>query len=250
MTDAGQAAAGSARVVAITGAGGGIGAALVRQFAEAGYRVAAIGRSGPKLEAAAAQHDAIAPYAADVADASDCLSAMAAVQADLGPVDVLIAGAAVYPKGYFLDQSPDDFNDVLRINVAGVANAIRPVLPGMLERNFGRIVVMGSLADMNPLPASLAYSVSKGALHTLVRAIAVEIDRGRYPNVLINEFSPGATRTAMSEFGHDPAEIYPMLRKLVECGPEGPQGQFFQEGRQIRIGESWKAALKRLILRK
>lgn len=187
---------------------------------------------------------------ADVADNAACSSAFAAAAKALGPVDGLVAAAAVYPKAFFLDQSAAHLEEVLRINVVGVANAVRAVLPGMMERNHGRVVVMGSLADLNPLPGSLAYSVSKGALHSLVRGIANEIDRDRYPDVLINEFNPGATRTAMSEHGNDPEAIFPALLPLIECGRDGPQGRFFQEGREIRLNESWKAALKRVVLRR
>jgi short-subunit dehydrogenase len=139
---------------------------------------------------------------------------------------------------------------MMRTNIEGVANSIRPVLPSMLARNCGRIVVMGSLADMNPFPGSMAYAVTKGALHALTRGVALEIDRDRYPNVLVNEFSPGATRTSMSDHGNRPEDIFPMLHRLVAFESGGPHGQFFQEWRQIRVGESWKGALKRLILRK
>lgn len=238
------------RVVAVTGAGGGIGRELVRQFAEDGYKVAAIGRAGDKLEAAAGQHDAISAFAADVVDADQCSAAMQAIADTLGPIEVLVAGAAIYPKGFFLDQPAQDFARTLRVNVEGVANTIRPVLPTMLERNYGRVVVIGSMADLAPLPGSLAYGVSKGALHPLVRGIAAEIDRDRYPDVLVNEFSPGATRTAMSEYGNDPKDIYRMLAPLVECGADGPHGRFFQEGREYRLAESWKGAIKRVLLRK
>lgn len=238
------------KTVAITGAAGGIGRELARSFAGRGYLVAALGRNAAALEDLAREHEAIQPFVADVADPAQCDRAIAEADQKLGPIGVLIAGAAIYPKGHFLDQPAAELAATLRINVEGVANSIRPVLTGMLQRNFGRIVVIGSLADMNPVPGSLGYSVSKGALHTLVRAIAREIDPVRYPDVLINEFSPGATRTAMSEYGNDPADIFAMLIRLVECGRDGPQGQFFQEWRQIRIGESWKAALKRAILRR
>ena len=236
--------------IAITGATGGIGSALARSFADAGYSVSAIGRDRSKLGALAAHNNRIAGIECDVSDGNACTKAFASAAERLGPVDALIAAAAVYPKAYFLDQKPDHLDDVLRINVVGVANSVREVLPSMLERNFGRVVVVGSLAGMKPLPGSLAYSVSKWTLHSLVRGIAGEIDRERYSNVLINEFSPGATKTAMSEYGNDPEDIVAWIRPLVECGPDGPQGQFFQEGRQIRIGESWKAAIKRIVLRR
>lgn len=237
------------RHIAITGATGGIGQALTRQFAETGWKVSAIGRNQAVL-AALAEHENVHGFAADVADGGACKSAFAEAAAISGPVDALIAGAAIYPKQHFLDQQPEHLAEVLRINVVGVANSVREVLPAMLQANFGRVVVMGSLADMNPLPGSLAYSVSKGALHTLVRGIAEEIDPDRYPNVLINEFSPGATRTAMSAAGNDPEDIYAMLLPLIECGNDGPNGRFFQEHSEIRIGESWKAAIKRVVLRR
>lgn len=238
------------RHVVITGATGGIGEQLCRQFAANGYDVSAMARDAGKLDSLFGQDSAIAPYVLDVADDAACNEAMADAARTSGPVDVLIANAAIYPKGFFLDQPASEFAQALRINVEGVANCIRPVLPSMLERNLGRIIVMGSLSDIGSPPGSYAYSVSKGALHPLVRTIAREIDRTRYPNVLVNEFSPGPTKTRMSDTGHDPADIYSMLIGLVECGPGGPHGQFFQEGRLVRIGESWKAALKRLVLRR
>ena len=238
------------RHIAITGATGGIGAALTRAFAGHGYRVTAIGRNQEALQSLAALSEDIFVIPADVGDGEACKRAFEAAAKRFGPCDSLIAGAAIYPKAYFLDQDTEHLAETLRINVVGVANSVREVLPAMLERNFGRVVVVGSLAGMKPMPGSLAYSVSKCALHSLVRGIAGEIDRDRYPNVLINEFSPGATKTAMSDFGNDPEAIFEWIRPLVECGEDGPQGQFFQEGRQIRIGESWKAAIKRIVLRR
>lgn len=238
------------RHVAITGASGGIGQALARRFAADGHRVSAMGRNADVLAKLAETAPGIVPITVDVADGASCTAAFAAAEAAHGRIEHLIAGAAIYPKAFFLDQTPEHLDEVLRINVVGVANAVRAVLPAMLAQNYGRVVVIGSLADMNPLPGSLAYSVSKGALHTLVRGIAGEIDRDRYPDVLINEFSPGATRTAMSDHGHAPDEIYPMLLPLLHCGRDGPQGRFFQEWREIRLGESWKGTIKRIVLRR
>jgi NAD(P)-dependent dehydrogenase (short-subunit alcohol dehydrogenase family) len=245
-----QGASSGSRHVAITGATGGIGQALVRQFAADGHRVSAMGRNVQVLDELAQAVPKIASIPIDVADGASCKAAFAQAEAAHGQVEYLIAAAAVYPKAFFLDQLPQHLDEVLRINVDGVANAVREALPAMLERNYGRVVVIGSLADMNPLPGSLAYSVSKGALHSLVRGIAGEIDRDRYPDVLINEFSPGATRTAMSDHGHAPEDIYAMLLPLLNCGRNGPHGRFFQEGREVRIGESWKAAIKRVVLRR
>ena len=238
------------RHILITGATGGIGRALVGQFAETGFLVSAVGRDAAKLEALGEWGPRVAPINGDFAKSDRSSSIVASAENRHGPVTDLIAAAAIYPKAHFLDEPPEQLSEVLRVNVVGVANIIRQALPGMLERNFGRVIVMGSLADMNPVPGSLAYSVSKGALHTLVKGIAGEIDRTRYSNVLVNEFSPGATRTAMSGSGHDPEDIFPMLLPLIECGADGPHGRFFRENREFRIGETWKKALKRIVLRR
>lgn len=236
--------------VAITGAGSGIGRALARAFADKGFKVAALGRTAATLAQTAEGHPSIRTYVMDVCDPGDCARTFSQIESDLGPVDVLVANAAIYDKVHFLDQSAESFSQMMRTNIEGVANSIRPVLPSMLARNCGRVIVMGSLADMNPFPGSMAYAVTKGALHALTRGVAMEIDRDRYPNVLVNEFSPGATRTSMSDHGNRPEDIFPMLYRLVAFESGGPHGQFFQEWRQIRIGESWKSAIKRLILRR
>lgn len=238
------------RHLVVTGGSGGIGRALVEYFAGKGFSVAAIGRNQDALDALSEAEGNVAGIAGDVSDPEQCSRVFEQATETFGPPTDLIAAAAVYPKAFFLDQDAAHLDDVLRINVTGVANTVRAVLPAMLESNFGRIVVVGSLADMTPVPGSLAYSVSKGALHTLVRAIDREIDKDRYPNVLINEFSPGATKTAMSTYGNDPVDIPPMLEPLLMCGPDGPHGRFFQERREIRIGESWKGAIKRVLLRR
>ncbi len=240
---------GTSKHILITGATGGIGSALTRQFAEASFKVSAIGRNAQALSDLADKHGAIAGFAADMADRQLAAQAFKQAREAHGPVTHVIAAAAIYPKAHFLDEGAEQLEHALQTNVMGVANTLHEALPEMLERNFGRVVVFGSLADLNPLPGSIAYSVSKGALHSLVRGIAGEIDRDRYPNVLVNEFNPGATRTAMSDHGHDPDEIFGMLAPLIECDMEGPHGRFFQEGREVRIGESWKAAIKRVVLR-
>ncbi len=236
-----------AKVVVITGGGSGIGQALARRFAQAGARVAILGRNLARLQATAEGCPTIHPYSADVRDPAQCVEVMGRIKADLGTIQVLIANAAIYPRAYFLDQAPEVFADTFAINVLGVANSIRPVLPDMLAHNDGRIVVMGSLADLNPLPDSIAYSATKGALHALVKGLAREVDRSRYPNVLINEFSPGATRTAMSDYGHAPEAIFDLMLPLILMPEGGQSGAFFQEGRQLHVGESWKGALKRLL---
>lgn len=238
------------KVLAITGGGSGIGRAMAKGFAEDGWKVVIIGRNVANLKETAKLHPNITVFEGDVAEPYKISAVFSEIaETGPGPVDVLIANAAIYPKGHFLDQSPEEFSTTLQINVEGVANVIRAVLPGMLERQYGRVVVMGSLADMNPLPGSLAYSVSKGALHSLIKGIAGEVDPHHYPNVLINELTPGMTRTAMSTGGQTPEDVVPYVRRLIELPSEGASGKFFNKNKEFRIGETWKGALKRVILR-
>ncbi len=233
------------RVAAVTGAGSGIGRAIAHGLAAAGYRVAILGRRMESLTETARGQLGITPFSLDVADASRCAAVLAEVEMQLGPVDILVANAAIYPRVHFLDQSPTSFEETMQINVHGVANAVRAVLPGMLARNAGRVIVMGSLADLNPLPGACAYSVSKGALHALVRGIAMEIDRARYPNVLVNELNPGRTRTAMSTGGQPPEAVYPLVQALIDQASGGAHGRMFVRDREVRPNEGPRRMLLR-----
>ena len=97
----------------------------------------------------------------------------------------------------------------------------------MLERGHGRIVNMGSYAWKGVIPESSAYSASKAAVAALTKGIAVEIDRERHPDVLVNELMAGVYRTAMSEDGEDPTEAYRHLRHVALQPPGGPHGVQF-----------------------
>lgn len=233
------------RVVAVSGGGSGIGRAVARDLALRGFDVIIMGRTKESLHATAEGRPGIHCFVVDVVDAVAVENVISEVENDFGPVDVLIANAAIYPKVHFLDQSAENFALTMRTNTEGVANLIRSVLPGMLARNLGRIIVVGSLADINPIPTAVSYSVSKGALRSLVRGIAAEIDRARYPNVLINEILPGPTRTTMSASGQPPEALCVHFRTLIDLPTGGPTGRSFVEGKEIHIGESWKQAIKR-----
>ncbi len=238
----------AATTVVISGAGSGIGRAAARLLAAEGHSVVAVGRRGEALaETASAAPERIRSCRVDVVDAGALATALADATTGLPPVGYCIAAAAQYARGHFLDMRPETFSAMIRANVEGVANLLRLILPGMIERRFGRIVVVGSLADMNPIPGAAGYSASKGALHALVRGIAGEIDPTRHPNVLINELSPGATRTAMSDRGKEPQDVFPDIRRLLHLPEGGPTGRFYLENREIRLGESWKQALRRRI---
>ncbi len=234
------------RVAAVTGGGSGIGRAVAHGLATAGYRVAILGPRMDTLTESAQAHPDITPFSLDVGDARQCDAVFGEVEKQLGPVDILIANAAVHPRLNFLDQSPSSFEATIQVNVLGVANAVRAVLPGMLARKVGRVIVVGSLADQSPRAGDCAYAVSKGAVHALVRGIATEIERVRYPNVLANEFNPGRTRTGMSASGQPPEAVYPMIQALIDQPSGGAHGRMFVMGREVRPHEG----VRRMLLRR
>lgn len=239
----------SSRVVVITGAGAGIGRALAKGFASDGFTVVGLGRTPESLNetGAGCAPGRFLPIVADVSEHAVVDRAIQSVLTSHGPIDALVCNAAVYPRVHFLDQPAEDWERALLINVCGVANCCRSVLPGMLERNHGRIVVVGSFADLNPIPASSAYAASKGAIHALVRALSSEIDRTYYPDVLINEFNPGVTQTSMSSYGDPPEAACPRVKKLVDFPSGGPTGRLFVQDREVVLNESLKRRLLRMV---
>lgn len=228
----------------VFGGGSGIGQAFARAHADTGTRTVVLGRNAARLAETAGDRP-IVTHPLDMRQADQCAAAVTGIEAAHGPVGNAVICAAIYPKGHFIDQPAAEFDDTFITNILGVANAIRAVLPGMLARYHGRIVVIGTLADLNPLPGSVAYSASKGALHTLVRGIAGEIDRDRFPDVLINEMGPRPTRTAMSPSGQPPEEAARHIQTLIDRPAGSVSGAFFLHDRQVHLDETWKGTLKR-----
>jgi NAD(P)-dependent dehydrogenase (short-subunit alcohol dehydrogenase family) len=104
------------------------------------------------------------------------------------------------------------------------------------------VVNMGSRMGSNPVPDWSAYATSKAASAILTQSIAMDIDRAKYPDVLVNELIPGMTKTKMNEHGQDPEEVYPFVRQLVEKPAGSPTGRAFFKGAYTSIWESQPGA--------
>lgn len=236
------------RVVIVTGAGAGLGRALARGLAAQGDRVVAIGRDAAALAETGRPlaPDRFVGLVADVGEHEALIAAIRQVIARERRIDGLFANAAIYRRGLVGEQPLADFMQTLAINVGGVAAAIQAVLPAMMDRAQGRIVVVGSFADRGAEADSAGYAASKGALHALTRAVAAEVGAD-YPNVLVNEWVPGslATRMGIAE-GHPPERAAAWGLKLLDLPPGGPTGQIFVEDRM----EEPPLGLKRRLLRK
>lgn len=181
------------RTALVTGAGRGIGRAIALRCAAEGAAVALAGRSVPELEEVAARVAAaggtslVVPM--DVQDAASVADGVARVAADLGDVDVLVANSGVAgPTAPLWEVTPEEWDATHAVNVRGVFLSCRAVLPAMVRRGAGSVVVIGSMSGKRPMAQRTPYTSSKTALIGLVRSLAVEA--GEH-GIRVNLVSPG-----------------------------------------------------------
>lgn len=181
------------RVVLVTGGGRGIGRAVVGRFAAAGDRVVAVGRDRGALEhAAAGAEGEVAVEVCDVADEA----AVEALVAHVGRVDVLVNNAGVSTSAPLGRTRLEDWQRQLAVNATGAFLCTRGVLPGMLERDRGRIVTVASTAGKAGFRYTAGYTASKHAAVGLMRAVAAEVAG---TGVTSNAVCPAYVRTEMTE---------------------------------------------------
>lgn len=176
----------------VTGGGRGIGAATAAALTAAGARVTVLGRNREALERQVADGRATAWVQADVTDQAALGEALAQAAEALGPVDVLVNNAGGASTAPFLKTGADDFRAMLELNLIAPANATRFVLPGMIERGFGRVVNVASTAALKGYPYVSAYASAKHALLGLTRSLAQEVAAS---GVTVNAVCPGFTDT-------------------------------------------------------
>lgn len=216
------------KTVVVTGAGSGVGRSLAIGFCSDGANVVGFGRTRATLEEAASRCQGRMRFVVgDVANEPDVDELIAEATRDGGHVDVLVNNAAVYPRQLFLEGTHAEWVAAFESNVFGMALCCRKTLPGMLARGYGRVINMGSFAWKGPIPEASAYSTSKAAVTVLTKSIAIEIDRARYPDVLVNELLAGQFVTGMSEIGEDPSAAYPHARTVASLPSGGPTGEIF-----------------------
>jgi len=176
------------RRVLITGASRGIGEALARRFAEAGAQVALLARSPEALRALADELGGTA-HPADLADPEAVTGLVERVEAEGGPVDVLVNNAALDGGGYFPEIDPDEIGAVVQVNLAAVLQLCRQALPGMLERGQGRIVNISSMAGVAAFPGMAVYAATKAGLSQFTETLALDL-RGLRVGTTLVELGP------------------------------------------------------------
>jgi len=209
----------SGQVALVTGGGRGIGANISRELGSAGARVAVSARSKDQVEAVAQEIGGLA-VVADVSDRKSVEAMVAEVESALGPIDLLCANAGTgSDEDAPWEMEPDDWWRIFEVNVLGAYLSCRAVIPGMLERGDGRIVITGSGAAYLPMSRNAAYAASKAAAWRLGELLANQLE-GRIPVFVI---SPGLVRTDMTSQVPDdapwtPPELAPRLVRVLASG--------------------------------
>ncbi len=187
--------------VLITGAGRGIGKRFAIGFAHAGCPVGLLGRSQAELDVTKLEIEHAGGTAlrlrADVTDFDQVCAAVEKMTGTWGEVYALIANAAVQgPIGPFAENRPRDWHEVFETNVIGVMNCCRAVIPQMMQRRSGKIVVISGSGAADPRPNFAAYSASKAAVVRFAESLAEEV---REHNIQVNSMFPGGVYTSMTD---------------------------------------------------
>lgn len=178
----------TAKTVLVTGANRGIGRAIAEEFKQAGHNVAVTYRSGEAPEG-------FFGVKADVRDASAIDAAFKEVEAEFGPVEVLVANAGVTKDMLLMRMKEDDFTDVVDTNLTGSFRVAQRAIKGMLKNKRGRIILISSVVGLYGSPGQVNYASSKAALVGMARSITRELG-GR--NITANVVAPGFINTEMT----------------------------------------------------
>ena len=183
------------KVAAVTGAASGIGLASAEAMLAAGARVLLVDRDEAALSAVCAKHgDAAIPLVIDLLDAKACATLLPQVLEQAGQLDILHANAGLYIGGDLVDADPDAIDRMLNLNVNVVMKNVHSVLPHMIERGTGDIMVTSSLAGHFPTPWEPVYASSKWAINCFVQTVRRQVFKH---GIRVGSVSPGPVISAL-----------------------------------------------------
>ena len=183
-----------ARVALVTGGTRGIGAAISKALKAAGYSVAAIYAGNDEAAARFKSETGISVFKWDVSNYDACTAGIAQVVSELGPVDVLVNNAGITRDGFFHKMTPDQWSAVINTNLNSLFNMCRPVIEGMRERSFGRIVCISSINGQKGQAGQSNYSAAKSGELGFIKALAQE---SANKGITVNAICPGYIGTEM-----------------------------------------------------
>lgn len=183
-----------ARVALVTGGSRGIGEAISKALKAAGYEVAATYAGNDEAAAAFTSETGIKTYKWNVADYDESKAGIEKVEAEIGPIDVVVANAGITRDAPFHKMTPEQWHQVIDTNLTGVFNTVHPVWPGMRDRKFGRVIVISSINGQKGQFAQVNYAATKAGDLGIVKSLAQE---GARAGITANAICPGYIGTDM-----------------------------------------------------
>jgi acetoacetyl-CoA reductase len=205
------------RVAFVTGGTRGIGLAIAERLKADGFKVAAGYSGNEKAADACASRLGVMVIKGNVGAFEDCKRAVEQVEAELGPVDVLVNNAGITRDGVFHRMTPEQWGEVIRVNMDSVYNMTRQVIEGMRERGWGRIVNISSINGQKGQIGQTNYSAAKAGMIGFTKALALENAK---KGVTVNAIAPGYVDTEMVQ-----AVPENVLQSIVDQIPVGRLGR-------------------------
>ena len=206
-----------ARVALVTGGTRGIGRAISVELQKQGRKVVANYAGNDAAARAFTEDTGIPAYRWDVGDHEACQEGVAKVEAEQGPVEILVNNAGITRDGTIMNMTFEMWREVMRVNLSGCFSMAKAVFPGMRQRRWGRIVNIGSINGQGGQYGQVNYAAAKSGIHGFTKALAQE---GARYGVTVNALAPGYIDTDM--VAAVPAEV---LQKIVARVPVGRLGQ-------------------------
>lgn len=215
-----------ARVALVTGGTRGIGAAISKGLKDAGFKVAANYGGNDEAANKFKAETGIPVFKFDVSDPAACAAGIKSVESEVGPVDVLVNNAGITKDGFFHRMSYEQWSAVIRTNLDSMFTVTRPVIDGMRNRSFGRIVIISSINGQKGQMGQTNYSAAKAGVIGFAKALAQE---NANKGITVNVIAPGYISTEMVQAV--PEEV--LKTKILPLIPVGRLGEAEEIARAV-----------------